>query len=256
MNHLRLLRGVACLSVLLLPRVAAAEPAAPPAPPPTPSAVVELFTSQGCSSTPPADAVLRGLAADARRGGGAVYTLSFHVTYWDDLGWVDPHGAPFADAHQEAYRRSFKNRSKYTPQTVVNGSWEGVGSRGREVSAAVGEALAAPAALGVAAAAGADAGGVAVSWSLSGPAAGGTLLLALTQASSGNPVPCGENRGRELHHVDVVRAFERVRLGADASGHARLPLPAALRGADLAVTAYVQDPRTGHVRGATRVPVR
>jgi hypothetical protein len=92
--------------------------------------VVELFTSQGCSSCPPADALLGELA---RRGD--VIALGFHVDYWDGLGWKDPLSSPEATARQRAYAHQFGRRQVYTPQLVVDGSDEAVGSDRAEVTA-------------------------------------------------------------------------------------------------------------------------
>lgn len=221
-----------------------------------PFAVVELFTSQGCSSSPPGDAVLSNLAAQADRTGAAIYTLSFHVTYWDRLGWPDPYAANFADAYQEDYRVSFGNRAKYTAQTVVNGRFETVGSRGGSIGTAVGEALARPADLGVATSATRNPGKVTVNWTLSAPAPGLHLVLAVTEASTANHVPRGENRGRDLTHTDVVRVFERGLLGDATSGTAEFALPASLAEADLELTTYVQSPVDRHIHGATRTEIR
>jgi hypothetical protein len=97
-------------------------------------AVVELFTSQGCSSCPPADALLGELAA--RRD---VIALGFHISYWDSLGWTDPFSSPQSTERQRAYARSFGGQV-YTPQLIVDGTREMVGSRREEVMAALREA--------------------------------------------------------------------------------------------------------------------
>ena len=96
--------------------------------------VVELFTSQGCSSCPPADALLGELA---RRGG--VIALGFHISYWDSLGWKDPFSTPQSTERQRAYARLFGGQI-YTPQLVVDGTSEMVGSRRAEIMAALREA--------------------------------------------------------------------------------------------------------------------
>ena len=108
--------------------------AASPAQADTRPTVVELFTSQGCSSCPPADALLGELA---RRGG--VIALGFHISYWDSLGWKDPFSTPQSTERQRAYARQFGGQI-YTPQLVVDGATEMVGSHRAEVMAALREA--------------------------------------------------------------------------------------------------------------------
>src|SRR3984957_5638449 len=94
--------------------------------------VVELFTSQGCSSCPPADAYLRELTKDRRD----VLALAFHVTYWDRLGWKDPFSLPAATQRQDVYGRRFGDGS-YTPEIVVDGAASMVGSDRRDVGSAI-----------------------------------------------------------------------------------------------------------------------
>ena len=91
-------------------------------------AVVELFTSEGCSSCPPADDVLNALAADARTRHTRVFALAMHVDYWDSLGWPDPFASPAMTSRQQDYARSFGVRGLYTPQMVVGGAEEFTGS--------------------------------------------------------------------------------------------------------------------------------
>src|SRR6476620_3102500 len=110
-------------------------------------AVVELFTSEGCSSCPPADAVLARLAADTRDRGLAVYPLAFHVDYWDRLGWRDPHSAKAYTDRQYAYAAALGAAGQvYTPQMVVNGTAAFAGSNAREADRQVAAALVRPAA--------------------------------------------------------------------------------------------------------------
>lgn len=89
-------------------------------------AVVELFTSQGCSSCPPADALLSRLATE--HGPNKLLFLAFHVDYWDRIGWVDPFSQPAFTERQQAYARQFGLKNIYTPQAVIGGRSECVGS--------------------------------------------------------------------------------------------------------------------------------
>src|ERR1700726_1026943 len=97
--------------------------------------VVELFTSEGCSSCPPADALLAELA-----GRPDVLALSFHVDYWDRLGWRDPFSSPDATRRQHGYAELLGLSTVYTPQIVVDGRWQAVGSDRADVERALGAA--------------------------------------------------------------------------------------------------------------------
>jgi hypothetical protein len=219
-------------------------------------AVVELFTSQGCSSCPPADRLLSELADDPGFA-GRVFPLAFHVDYWDHIGWRDPFSSSEWSNRQRRYARALAS-GVYTPQLVVNGRWETVGSRRGEVTAAVREALArAPAAevtLRL------DAGPDAVDAEAAvrrGQAAAGRpaeLWLALYQDDLETPVTRGENADRRLANDRVVRRFERAaRLAAGetaAAGRAALALDAGWAQRSLGVVAFLQDPESLEILGA------
>ncbi|MEL7087271.1 MAG: DUF1223 domain-containing protein, partial [Planctomycetota bacterium] len=136
---------VAALAVCLGVLPAAAEPSADEgAAIPihnTPFAVVELFTSEGCSSCPPAEAVLNRLDRDARQGHQRIFTLAFHVDYWNRLGWTDPFSDRAYSDRQRDYAVTLRERSIYTPQMVVNGTTGFVGSHARRAGQEIGRAL-------------------------------------------------------------------------------------------------------------------
>ncbi|MEQ1724738.1 MAG: DUF1223 domain-containing protein [Sphingopyxis sp.] len=176
--------------------------------------LVELFTSQGCSSCPPADAVLAGLANRSD-----VVAISRHVTYWDRLGWRDTLGSEVNTALQRAYAaRGVAGGEVYTPQAVVNGRVGLVGSH----AAALGEAIVAarsanPAILSV------TAGRV-----LASRAAPGAELRFIALASRRDVrIGAGENGGRRIVYHNVVLAEQSAACGADAPCNAAMP--AALR---------------------------
>jgi len=97
--------------------------------------VIELYTSQGCSSCPPADKFLSELALSS-----STITLACHVTYWDYLGWKDSFSNPFCDKRQYTYKRYLNTFSSYTPQMVINGRYEGVGSQRLKIKSLLGDA--------------------------------------------------------------------------------------------------------------------
>jgi hypothetical protein len=183
--------------------------------------LVELFTSQGCNSCPPADAYLTELA---RQPG--VLALAYHIDYWDQLGWRDPFSSPAATARQRFYARALGLRSIYTPQIVVNGRHDAVGSDRRQVAAAISEAAATAPKTTVSLLA--DGGRLVVN---AGAGSGeGRLWSVAYDLSHETHVRGGENAGRTLVNVNIVRALDDL---------------AAWRGAALSVDRDPPQPGTG-----------
>ncbi len=189
--------------------------------------VVELFTSQGCSSCPPADRLLSRLKHD-RRLAGEVIPLAFHVDYWNRLGWSDPFSSSRWSQRQLDYAQIvFHSNRIYTPQLVVNGRSECAGSEERDVMRRIRDAfavqpagqvsLAAPVvvdASSAAAGAGASAAGIRVGVSARQlrPVAGGGLdvWVALTESGLTTAVGAGENASATLHDDQVVRVLVKA----------------------------------------------
>jgi len=225
-------------SLLLLaaftPALSAAEP--------RPQVLVELFTSEGCSSCPPADAALAALARDPSFKSAEVIPLELHVDYWNQLGWADPFSAPEYTARQEQYARALGEDGLYTPQMVVDGWVSGVATSGglrRGVQKAAArekarlEVVVAPAQPGL---------DVVIR-----PPAGlsGRLLVALSEDRLSSKVERGENRGLTLAHAPVARLL--VDEGAVSSEHhVRLGLSPGWKRDQLRVVAFVQD-KSGRV---------
>jgi hypothetical protein len=179
--------------------------------------LIELFTSQGCNSCPPADALLGELAQQP-----GVLALAFHVDYWNGLGWSDPFSSKLATARQRDYAQRLGKRSIYTPQLVVDGSDDAVGSDRADVTALI-QAAQRRAATGPSIETAME-GGQRVVRLGAGPAAHGTVWLAGYDRSHVTPVGRGENGGRTLTEYRVVRSL--VRLGDWTGAAAQYPLPA------------------------------
>lgn len=179
-------------------------------------AVVELFTSEGCSSCPAADDVLAEIAATEQSR--SVYALAFHVDYWDDLGWKDRFSSPASTERQHGYAASFRSRRVYTPQLVINGTSEFTGSERARARRVIDAALErAPSMTRLALRLGRDDGrGVEVRYAVTGAPAGSVLHLALVDREGTSVVAAGENAGRTLHHARVVRSFVTVDGAIDA----------------------------------------
>lgn len=215
-------------------------------------AVVELFTSEGCSSCPPADDVLRDVAKEASERGRRVYPLAFHVDYWNDLGWPDPYSSTSATARQHAYARALGERGVYTPEMVVNGRDAFVGSNRTHARDSIDAALSKGNGSSVELRAKTVGERIVVDFAFApAPRSGMVLELALVQLEAVTRVAAGENAGRTLRHANVVRAFRSIPLDGAPSGHATLAsLPGSAKGA---LIGFVQDPESMAVRAATRV---
>jgi hypothetical protein len=222
-----------------------------------PIAVVELFTSEGCSSCPPADALLAEIAAEAEAAGARVYTLSFHVDYWNDLGWEDPYSKREYTNRQRRYQQRFRNDSIYTPQMIVNGGDEFVGSpfTGRaSARSAIATALGVPAAVGVTLSPAAAEADLTVRYVVSAPPAASVLYLALVENGLTTEVAAGENDGERLPHHAVVRTLVPVLLEPNATGEgqATVRVPDGVDRAQAELLGFVQDANSLAIYGATR----
>jgi hypothetical protein len=220
------------------------------------AAVIELYTSEGCSSCPPADRWLSGMAGHAQEG---VVPLGFHVDYWDYIGWKDEYAKAAYSQRQHEVAAWGKSHIVYTPQVVLNGrdyrDWSD--GMGRDLSQL--KSAPARADLHIALDAGANGLAARVEASVPNPAdrAGAALYLALTQDNIVTPVKAGENSGVTLKHDHVVREWlGPIALGADGKAvlTRSLSLPKGAKLADLGVSAVVQKPASGEVLQAVALP--
>lgn len=221
-------------------------------------AVVELYTSEGCSSCPPADALLDALGREAQAQGVAVYPLAFHVDYWNYIGWTDPYSDASWSARQRAFAASRGSRRIYTPQMVVNGQTEFVGSSAREARAALADALSAPAPLTLHIKAVARAGQqITVAYQLDGQAPGARVQLALTEGGLTSKIDAGENDGRTLTHAHVVRAFAEAPAPKTRGEHTiSATLPAGIDPTKTTAVLYVREGKTWRVLAAAAQPAK
>ena len=236
-------------------------PGAAPASAPRTIVIAELFTSEGCSSCPPADDVLSQLAHRQPVPGVEVLALGEHVDYWDRLGWRDPFSSPEFSARQSNYdARVFHANRVYTPQLVVDGQLERLGSDARGVERAIEQAAKTPkAAVGVAAARSVDGRDLHVELHIDAPtglAIGDTVdaLVAVTEDNLSTKVRRGENSGRTLTHSAVVRSLTTV--GTLSSGeatwskNASVPWDHGWKSADVRVIGFLQERQSRRIVGA------
>ena len=195
--------------------------------------ILELFTSQGCSSCPPADKLLGKLAAEGQVGGKQLVGLSFHVDYWNDLGWKDPYSSPQWTNRQHQYASALGDTRVYTPELVVGGAAGMVGSNLSSVSSAIAKAER-PALLAATSAWSKDS----VEVTATAPA-GADVFVAVYETARANKVPRGENSGTLSAHKNVVRRFERVAT-AGQTGTVKISLETAW--SDVGAVVFAQGP--------------
>jgi len=202
-------------------------PAASASPPAQP-VVVELFTSQGCSSCPPADAAL-ALVADR----GDVIALSFGVTYWDDLGWKDTFARPEFTDRQKTYGRRL-GHAPYTPEVVAGGRADSVGNSKGRIEALIAKARA-PAATSISA----KSDSATVTAGVAPRGGADVWLVRYDPRTVRVPVKAGENTGKTLPIRNVVRSL--ARLGTWDGSAATFRYPAARDGLDTVVIVQTRD---------------
>jgi hypothetical protein len=221
--------------------------------------LVELFTSEGCSSCPPADALLTKLLREQPIADVEIVPLSLHVDYWDHQGWKDPFASKALTGRQEAYSKIFGADRLYTPQMVVDGRDELNGSDEAGVRRLVQAAAARP---HLPLRVDARARGSSVRLSIDLPAAPADaepidVLVALTEDDLSSVVRRGENGGRTLSHVAVVRkldalgSLERETFVADG----QMSLDRTWKPSKMRAVAWLQGRRTRHVYGAASSPL-
>lgn len=202
--------------------------------------VVELYTSQGCSSCPPANAYLNELSRDRRD----VLPLAFHVTYWDRLGWKDPYSLQAATDRQEQYGHRFGDGS-YTPEIVVDGAAGLVGSHRRDVGSAIEKAK--RDSLTSASVSVTKAGGEQVSIQVGTGSGSGRVLLIGFDHDHTTAIGRGENSGRTLQESNIVRSVRSVGQWSGAPLQIKERFP---EGQDVAVVLEAPD---GQIIGASRL---
>ena len=240
-----------------------AKPVAPPAWP----VVVELFTSEGCSSCPPADALLAKLDEVGRVGNAEVVALEEHVDYWDEQGWRDPFSSHDWTTRQYSYAEVLGNRNPYTPQMVVDGSEQFSGGRVQEAVQSI-EAAAERAKVPVTLAEAAENKPGKEDFSvqvgrLHPTPKGGTaeVWLAITERGLHSSVTRGENAGHELRHAAVVRSMRKIgdakpELDVSFSSEATVPLRKEWHRENLKAVAFVQEKNSLRILGAREISLR
>ena len=222
---------------------------------PVAPALVELFTSEGCSSCPPADALL----AQIQREQPNAVVLSEHVDYWNHIGWTDPYSSAAVTERQQDYGERFKLSSVYTPQMVIDGTYQLVGSDKSAAYADIARASASPKVKISLTQPRQDVGShISVHLTTAAVSAPATLYAVLVQNHASQQVDRGENGGRTLTHVSIARTLKRVdtlSAGKPFDGDVTLALPSGQSANDIHVVAFLQQD-SGAIIGVATTPLR
>lgn len=242
------------------PGLQTAKPLSPSIPGPSSVVIVELFTSEGCSSCPPADSLLRQVHLKETSAGQLIVGISEHVTYWNNLGWKDPYSSQVFTDRQSVYASRLSPEGPYTPQMVVNGREQFVGSDGGTLERALADAArrahidlrilsSTPSAYAL------DVR-FAVSGSFSKPL---DILAVLADDADRSNVLRGENNGRLLQHVSVARTLNVVATVRNSGEESvRLRLPDGFQNGTAGghhLILFAQEPHQGAIVGGATIPL-
>lgn len=216
-------------------------------------AVVELFTSEGCSSCPAADALLKEMSVKRETEGRPFIALAFHITYWNHLGWADPYSNEVYTTRQKKYTAVLKQRQFYTPQAVVNGAHEFVGSDAVAFRDTLAKAEKRKPSFSIEARARQRGDSIEVQYTLNKESKNQLMNIALIEINSEHTVTRGENKNRTLKHFNVVREFKTLDLKKkDVIMFSRIKdIPIH----NMEVVLYVQHKKTMRIAGALKTSV-
>lgn len=214
-------------------------------------AVLELFTSEGCSSCPPADELMGRIQNEYKDDN--VYILSYHVDYWDRQGWKDIFSNPDYTKRQYDYAKWLEKEPIYTPQLVVNGKKDYIASDEVAVRNAIKSTLAKPAAADLDLEITQLNNKLNISYNANGISKNTVLVLAVIQKSAKSNVKRGENAHRILSHYQIVKQFSSIALKNNGKGLATISTPKEFNFNDFEVIGFVQDNNSGAILAAEKI---
>jgi len=213
-------------------------------------AVLELFTSEGCSSCPPADEFMGKIQKEYQES--KVYVLSYHVDYWDRQGWKDIFSNPDYTKRQYAYADWLGKEPIYTPQLIINGKSDFIGSQENAVRSGIKKALSTAASADVTLEAMQSGSKLTIKHIVKGSSKNSQLLLAIVQKTAKSSIKRGENANRTLSHFQIVQHLHTILLKEDGNGSVTLTVPKGFNSKDFEVIGFVQDAKSGAILGANK----
>ena len=214
-------------------------------------ALLELYTSEGCSSCPPADELLGKIQNEYRDKN--VYVLAYHVDYWDKQGWKDIFSNPDFTKRQYDYAQFMGKEPIYTPQVIINGKTDFIGSQETSLRNGIKSALSKPVSASLSLEASQNSNSLSVNYNVESTSKNSRLLIAVVQKEAKSNVKRGENANRVLSHYQIVRNLQSVDLNKNNKGTAAIHLPKNYNTQDFEIIGFVQDMNSGAILGIKRV---
>jgi len=216
--------------------------------------IVELFTAEGCSSCPPADELLKEMPDILNKEDKNVIGISFHVTYWNKLGWEDPYSNEQFTDRQKKYVAKLNLPQLYTPQAIVNGEAEFVGSNPIAFRDLVMAASGKSSAYEITSQVMNENGKIFLSYDLNHDPKNIVMNIAIVEKDVVHFIPQGENKGRTLKHTNVVIAFETI--VPQKSGKVSITWPEGLAKEKGSIILYTQNSKSLKINGATKLDLK
>jgi hypothetical protein len=216
--------------------------------------IVELFTAEGCSSCPAADALLGEMTGILKKEGKNIIPLSFHVDYWNKFGWVDPYSQAAFTGRQKKYMAALNLSQLYTPEMIVNGTHEFPGSNPFAFREQCLNACAETPAYLIDASAAFENNKIHIRWSLSKKPHHVSLNIAIAEEHIEHLVEQGENKNKTLRHTNVVKGF--ITIEPSIKGGINIDMPADLSIDNCLIVLFLQDPQSMNITGAESFPLR
>jgi hypothetical protein len=231
---------------------------------PSQPVVVELFTSEGCSSCPPADALLLQLETSQSIPGASIIAIEEHVDYWNHDGWTDPYSSAEWTQRQVDYVTHFKDKEPYTPQQIVDGQVEMTGGQEQKTAQAIQQAAAQPKTEITLTAANSSPDGTQLNVRV-GKLTGSTdrdsaeIWLAITESGLASSVNAGENAGRNLRHAPVLRSLHKIGVANAKNDSAfessqNLRFKSSWNRQNLQLAVLIQEKKSLKILGAAAIP--
>jgi hypothetical protein len=217
-------------------------------------ALIELFSSEGCSSCPPAEAVMHKLIQKTEKESLPVYIIEFHVDYWDYLGWKDTFALPEYSKRQKKYGDLLKLNSIYTPQAIINGETEMVGSDEEQINSTIAKELQKPSSVTVECKAHKiNNSQIELTYTVNGNISGCELNIAVVESDLTSYIKKGENARKTLTHDNVARVFKTIELES-STGRLAIDIPH-VNTSNSKLICYVQKKESMGIIGAKQATI-